>query len=510
MDPGSVFAGYFIERQLGKGGMGAVYLARHPRLPRKDALKVLGEAQSADPNFRLRFQREADLASRLSHPNIVTIYDRGVENDRLWISMQFIDGVDAASLVRGGPSILPPRRALYIVGEAAKGLDHAHRRGLLHRDVKPANIMIAAGDEAGESVVVTDFGIARNLDDSVGLTATGSVLATIAYAAPEQIEGGPIDHRVDVYALGCTLYEMLTGFLPFTRSSTLAVMHAHLTATPPRPTRSSPGLPPAIDNVIARAMAKNPADRYSSCRELAAAAAAAMDSPATPVPRLSPAPFAAPPVSPAPGPAPRHAALRIGAALAAIALVVALAVVITQAVGGGSADSPVAGSTTVATSAKRTPTTSAESSTATAPPPGPWGEASYIVEAFPKLLPATPDSTGYQGIKCAPVGVENGSTSNWLHCPGEGDQFSVNVHCDPSGAKVSYSKDTTGLVDVSDQKWIRPSGSGNLRIGTDGIAGFGLLSVDFDDPARDFCTIGASGGTSGQDVFDRWWLGAPF
>ena len=190
-----------------------------------------------------------------------------------------VEGFDAATLVQQGPSALPPQRALHIVGEAAKGLDSAHRQGLLHRDVKPANILIAANSG---NVLLTDFGIARSVDSSTSMTGTGSILGTIAYAAPEQLEGGQLDHRVDVYALGCTLYEMLTGTVPFRRETPLAVMHAHLTAPPPRPTDANPALPQAIDAVIARALAKRPDDRYPSCRAFADAAAAAFAPPPLP------------------------------------------------------------------------------------------------------------------------------------------------------------------------------------------------------------------------------------
>ncbi len=278
LEPGSYFAGYRIERLLGQGGMGAVYLAKHPRLPRRDALKILDVSLGSDSGFRARFEREAEIAASLDHPNIVSIYDRGIEGERAWISMQFVDGSDAAKLVKQGPSALPPRRAVDIVAQAARGLDYAHRKGLLHRDIKPANLLLAAGeggDDEHDRVLVADFGIARTLDDTAALTSTGSFLATIAYAAPELIEGTHIDHRVDVYALGCTLYEMLTGSVPFVRETPVAVMHAHLTAPPPRPSQHNPALPSALDAVIARAMAKSPVQRYNSCRELAAEALAA-------------------------------------------------------------------------------------------------------------------------------------------------------------------------------------------------------------------------------------------
>ncbi|MEV6360026.1 serine/threonine-protein kinase [Nocardia asteroides] len=274
--PGATLAGYRIERRLGGGGMGAVYLARHPRLPRRDAVKVLDARLAVEPTFRARFEREADLAARLRHPNIVQIFDRGVDGDRLWIAMQFVDGLDAAQLLRQGLAVLTPERAVRIVTEAAAGLDYAHRQGLLHRDIKPANLLIARADDGADEVLVTDFGIARSMGETTSLTSAGSVLGTLAYAAPEQLEGDPLDVRTDVYALGGTLYELLTGFVPFRRDSPAALISAHLIEPPPRPSVANPALPPALDAVIARAMAKRPDDRFATCGELADAAAAAL------------------------------------------------------------------------------------------------------------------------------------------------------------------------------------------------------------------------------------------
>ncbi|MFC8386493.1 serine/threonine-protein kinase [Nocardia sp. NPDC057272] len=274
--PEAILAGYRIERRLGGGGMGTVYLARHPRLPRRDAVKVLDVRLAVEPTFRARFEREADLAARLRHPNVVQIFDRGVDGDRLWIAMQFVDGLDAAQLLRQGLSVLTPQRAVRIVAEAAKGLDYAHRQGLLHRDIKPANLLIARADDGTDEVMVTDFGIARSMGETTSLTSAGSVLGTLAYAAPEQLEGQPLDVRTDVYALGGTLYELLTGFVPFQRESPAALISAHLIEPPPRPSAGNPGLPSALDGVIARAMAKNPGDRYASCGELADAAVSAL------------------------------------------------------------------------------------------------------------------------------------------------------------------------------------------------------------------------------------------
>jgi serine/threonine-protein kinase len=274
LSAGTLVAGYRIEKVLGSGGMGTVYLAANPVLPRSDALKVLSSELSQDPPFRARFIREADLAATLDHPNIVTVYTRGeTDEGQLWIAMQYVAGSDANNELSEGR--MTPKRAVHIVVEVAKALDHAHRRNLIHRDIKPANFLLAAQDER---VMLADFGIARALDESVGLTATGTVMATVAYAAPETLSGDHVDRRADIYALACSLYRMLTGKAPFASSGGMAAtMAAHLSAPPPRVTDQVAALPPAIDDVIAKAMAKNPDERYQSAGEFAQAATVAIE-----------------------------------------------------------------------------------------------------------------------------------------------------------------------------------------------------------------------------------------
>ena len=284
--PGDVFAGYTIVRTLGAGGMGEVHLARHPRLPRADALKVLRPEHSADPHFAARFRREADLVARLSHRNVVPVLDRGEAEGRLWLTMRYVEGTDAEGALAAAGGLLPAERAVRIVGEVAAALDAAHRAGLLHRDVKPANVLLAPGEDGEpEQVFLTDFGIAKALDGGTTLTRTGMVLATFEYASPEQIESRPLDARSDVYSLGCLLHRLLTGQVPFPGTSVLASLHGHLTAPPPRPTGLAPWLPPGLDDVVARAMAKDLAARFPTCRALAAAASAALaDLPPAPAP----------------------------------------------------------------------------------------------------------------------------------------------------------------------------------------------------------------------------------
>ncbi|MFI6868703.1 protein kinase [Nocardia sp. NPDC050406] len=284
---GDVFAGYVIERQLGRGGMGSVYLAKHPRLPRMTALKLLNREMVFDKEIRARFEREADLVAQLDHPNIVTVYDRGLEDGQMWISMQYIDGVDAASV---DAATLPPERAVQIIAETGDALDYAHRNEVLHRDVKPANILLGrATGGKGERVYLTDFGIARLRDDSGHLTQTGTFTATLAYASPEQLTGSALDGRSDQYSLACTLFWLLTGTGPFAATNPAAVIQGHLQNPPPPLSSARPGLPPALDMVLAKAMAKRPEDRFDTCADFAAAARRALTSPSAPgIPLVNP------------------------------------------------------------------------------------------------------------------------------------------------------------------------------------------------------------------------------
>ena len=265
---GTELGGYRILEQLGRGGTSVVYRAEHVRLGRPAALKLLspglGEADFSD-----RFLRESRLAASLDHPSIVPVYDAGEEDGLLYIAMACIDGTDLKTLIKeeGG---LPLRRALFILGQIASALDAAHGRGLVHRDVKPANILVGPEDRA----YLSDFGAVKELA-SAGTTRTGAFVGTIEYCAPEQIEGGEVDARTDVYALACVLYETLTGTPPFHRPSEVAVLNAHLHAPPPRLTKAARGLPHQLEHVIQKALSKSPLDRYATPGELMAAARAA-------------------------------------------------------------------------------------------------------------------------------------------------------------------------------------------------------------------------------------------
>lgn len=260
--------GYRIVEAIGRGGTSVVYRAEHVRLGRAAALKLLTPA-FGHADFRERFLRESKLAASLDHPNIVPVYDAGEEGDVLYIAMACVDGSDLkALLVDEGR--LPLRRALRIVAQIASALDAAHARGLVHRDVKPANILVGRDDR----VFLSDFGVVKELT-SGGTTRTGSFIGTIEYCAPEQIEGRDVDARADVYALACVFYECIVGTSPFHRSSDVAILNAHLHATPPRLTKAAPDLPPALEGVLSKALSKSPLDRYASCGEFVTAVRAA-------------------------------------------------------------------------------------------------------------------------------------------------------------------------------------------------------------------------------------------
>jgi serine/threonine-protein kinase len=264
----SEIAGYRILEPIGRGGTSVVYRAEHVRLGRTAALKLLTPALG-EADFTDRFLRESRLAASLDHPSIVPVYDAGEQDGLLYIAMACVDGSDLKTLlVEEGK--LPLRRALRIVGQIASALDVAHARGLVHRDVKPANILVGAGDRA----YLSDFGVTKELS-SGGTTRTGSFVGTIEYCAPEQIEGRDVDARADVYALACVLYECVVGTPPFHRSSDVAVLNAHLHAPPPKLSKAAPDLPDALEPVLAKALSKSPLDRYPTCGEFVAAARAA-------------------------------------------------------------------------------------------------------------------------------------------------------------------------------------------------------------------------------------------
>jgi serine/threonine protein kinase, bacterial len=324
---GVVFAGYRIIGTLGSGGMGEVYLAEHPRLPRRDALKILPESLTADSDYRERFNREAELAARLFHPHIVGVHDRGEFDGRLWISMDYVDGTDVAQLARARyPAGMPVDEALTIVTAVAGALDYAHQRDLLHRDVKPANILLTRPDDEGERrILLADFGIARPLTDINGLTATNITLGTVAYAAPEQLMGADIDGRADQYALAATAFHLLTGAPPYGGTNTVAIISQHLTASPPKLSDHHPHFA-SLDAAMSKALSKKPDERFASCREFAKALRGALTgasiSDQKTQDRVTMAPHVAVPPKAAPAPDPKSSRARVSLVLVAIAAVV--------------------------------------------------------------------------------------------------------------------------------------------------------------------------------------------
>jgi WD40 repeat protein len=271
---GTELAGYRIESLLGFGGMSVVYLAEDLRLKRKVALKLLAASLAEDESFRDRFLRESELAASIDHPNIIPIYEAGATEALLFIAMRYVEGLDLKERLRRGR--LDAADAIGLLAQVASALDAAHARGLVHRDVKPSNVLLDTGarPDGSDHAYLADFGITKQVTEDAGIGDDGHLLGTIDYVAPEQIAGEEIDGRADVYSLGCVLYECLVGEPPFRRDSELAVVFAHLETESPAPSEQRPELPAALDGVIARALAKEPDLRYPSCREFARAALA--------------------------------------------------------------------------------------------------------------------------------------------------------------------------------------------------------------------------------------------
>jgi DNA-binding beta-propeller fold protein YncE len=266
---GSQVAGYRLDEQIGRGGMAVVYRAQDPRLDRPVALKILAPDLARDESFRQRFIRESRAAAAVDHPHIIPVFGAGEAAGVLFIAMRYVEGGDVGTLIdQAGP--LPVARAVRIIAQVASALDAAHARGLVHRDIKPRNFLLDSSDGA-DHVYLSDFGLSKQALSSSHLTATGQFLGTLDYVAPEQIESRPVDGRVDLYALACATFEMLSGSPPFKREQRLAVLWAQLSEPPPALTARRPDLPPAVDGVLAKAMAKSPDDRYPRCLDFVAA-----------------------------------------------------------------------------------------------------------------------------------------------------------------------------------------------------------------------------------------------
>src|SRR5258706_15129154 len=245
--PGSQFGAYRVESIAGEGGMGVVYRAVQLGLERTVALKVITPAFAHDPEFRSRFKRESKLAASIEHPNVIPVYEAGESDGTLFLAMRFVDGTDLRTLLaREGR--LEPIRVARFVAQIANALDAAHAAGLVHRDVKPANALLASQDH----VYLTDFGLTKRAASGSAMTKTGQMVGTVDYVAPEQVEGGSVDARTDVYSLGCVLYHLLTGRVPYDKPTEMAKLFAHVHEPPPAPSTEVPGLPPEIDEVVAR------------------------------------------------------------------------------------------------------------------------------------------------------------------------------------------------------------------------------------------------------------------
>ncbi len=419
LEIGSMLAGYRIQGIVGTGQMATVYLAQSPDLPRHDALKVANSQVLADEALQARFLREADVGATLTHPHIVPIHRRGQDDGLLWIAMHYVSGGDAETALIAGT--ITASRAVEIIADIAKALDYAHSQGVIHRDVKPANFLIA-GDGR---VLLGDFGIAHRWGE---VDAPDSIAATLAYAAPEVLSGQHIDGRADVYSLGCSLFRLLTGRTPFPSGDTAAVIAHHLNDPIPAVSDFTPDIPAAMDAVIARALAKDPADRYSTAGDLAAAAAHALHPPApaspgptttddSPSPARPPAPAPAiqptvrpvvqspPNPSPRPGSTPKPLApfeiprpapdsspprdrdharlLRVGgAALAAVTLAVTVGMWLTSGREDDSAQEPASDPSAAATTSPPTRSPAAEARLLRELPPG------YPTDACRAVTPA--------------------------------------------------------------------------------------------------------------------------
>jgi hypothetical protein len=357
LSAGDEFAGYRVEQRLGRGGMGILYLAHEPGLERRVALKLIAPEAAADEVFAQRFAEESKIAASIEHPNVVPIYAAGEQGGVPFIAMRYVAGADLAKrLAREGR--LEPAVAVELIAQIGNGLDAIHAAGLIHRDVKPANVLLSGG-EGVEHAYITDFGVARNVATESGLTQTGRFVGTLDYVAPEQISGAEIDARVDVYALGCLLFKLLTGEVPFPKDGDAARLFAHLNDPPPAPSLYVPEVSMALDDVVIRAMSKTPGDRYPSAGDLGRAAQAALRGEQTTAPERTVATGAAATrtaetisVEPAEAkpataetkrldpstPARRNRGLVLAGAALAVAAIVVAAIALTGGGGGGGGD----------------------------------------------------------------------------------------------------------------------------------------------------------------------------
>jgi hypothetical protein len=341
LSPGARFGRYRIEGHVASGGMGVVYRATDLELDRRVALKLIAPEWAGDADLRERFKHESRLVAALDHPNVIPVHDAGERDGLLYIAMRFVDGTDLRGLIdeRGA---LDARLAARVTARIASALDAAHAAGLVHRDVKPANVLLA-GEPGEEHPYLTDFGLAKRLDGDSGLTHSGQWLGTVDYVAPEQLSGKPVDHRTDIYSLAVLLFEALTGEVPFPGDSAPAKMTAKLHEPPPSVCERAPWLPAALEDVLKRGMAPDPDERYQSAGALGRALLAAAGESPAPVPKPRPEPADAappppttpagghdhedvpPPRDPVPAPEPRRARPVVWIALGVLAIAVVVA-----------------------------------------------------------------------------------------------------------------------------------------------------------------------------------------
>lgn len=470
---GGRIGGYRLEALIGRGGMAVVFRGLDEALQRQVAVKVLSPALASDEEFRQRFIRESRSAAMVDHPHIIPIFAAGEAGGALYIAMRYVPGGDAGSLVRGaGP--LPPARAAAVISAAASALDAAHAAGLVHRDVKPANMLVDLRPGRPDHVYLSDFGLAKAAV-ATNLTGTDHFLGTLDYCAPEQIQGRPVDGRADQYALACSAFMILAGVPPFTRGERLAVLHAHLADPPAQLADRVPGVPGPVDQVLGRALAKSPADRYRSCGEFAdalsaafglAAPGAARDDggghPVTEAARRGGGSFAATSAAPAPAafrapaapvvparrprrPAGLAVAAVAGAAVLAAGTGAAAAIMASRHDGGAPAAAAGSSRTAIAdVPGSGGPTAARQATSPAARPAGPGTSPAGTVRGsgVPGSAPAAP----------APAGV-SATVVRSLPDPGSGRRHVNSVAFSPDGSLL-----VTGDSDGSAYLWSVPTG----------------------------------------------------
>ena len=478
---GQRFGAYVLGARLGRGGMGVVYEAQHVHLGRTVALKLLAPHLSENQDFRARFLRESRLAAELEHPSIVTVYDAGEVDGVLYLAMRFVRGTDLATLL-AQRAPLPPEEIFSMLGQVGSALDAAHAAGLVHRDVKPANVMIE-----GERCYLTDFGLTKRSEpETHPITATGQFFGTADYVAPEQIAGRDQDARVDVYALGCVLFECLTGSRPYARDSQLATLEAQLREPPPRATELRPDLPPAIDAVIAGALAKAPEERYATCGAVIDAAReaisgpprapAVVDLPTAPLPPPTGAiaesgtlPSPSPPLPP-PSPPPPKASPRPGrsplAALAAVLLLAVAAVVAIVALSGGDKAKKAA---MPRPTAARNPNVVGTPLHVGERPIGIVNRNGFLWvadNATGKVIRVRPDASGRKEIAVgrAPFDLASNSTSIWAANSGSGSVTRIETATARPGAPIRVGATPLFLTAEEDFVYVSNSGDDTVTV----------------------------------------------